>query len=112
MAKFEYFDVENNPENVNSHIYNWHRANNHGGLSGYTLIGSNKYYTISTLDEGKYLSFDVELLQNCLNTEYCLRTYGQSVPENQNNWMIISYEKLLLKKLKINMFKMDVRTFW
>ena len=48
----------------------------------------------------KYLSFDVELLQNSLNTEYCLRTYGQSVTENQINRIIISYEKLLLKSLK------------
>ena len=32
--------------------------------------------------------------------------------KNQINRMIISHKKLLLKKLKSNLFKMDVRTFW
>ena len=32
--------------------------------------------------------------------------------KNQINWIFISYKSLLLKKLKINIFKMDIRTFW
>ena len=35
-----------------------------------------------------------------------------SIPKNQINWIILSDKNLLLEKLKINMFKMDVWTFW
>ena len=35
-----------------------------------------------------------------------------SNPKNQINWIIISHKNVLLKKLKINMFKMDVKTIW
>ena len=41
-----------------------------------------------------------------------LRVLGISIPKNQINRIILSNKNLLLKKLKINMFKIDVRTFW
>ena len=38
--------------------------------------------------------------------------FYESVSKNQINRIIIMHKNLLLKKVKINMFKMDVRTFW
>ena len=35
-----------------------------------------------------------------------------NIPKNQINRIILSDKNLFLKKLKINMFKMNVRTFW
>ena len=35
-----------------------------------------------------------------------------NIPKNQINRIILSDKNLFLKKLKINMFKMNVLTFW
>ena len=37
---------------------------------------------------------------------------GISIPKNQINLIIKVHKNLLLKKLKINVFKMDIWTFW
>jgi hypothetical protein len=37
---------------------------------------------------------------------------GISLQKNQKKRIISTYKNLLSKKLKIDMFKMDVRTFW
>ena len=37
---------------------------------------------------------------------------GISIPKNQTNRIIRSHIKNVVKNVKINMFKMNVRTFW
>ena len=37
---------------------------------------------------------------------------GIRIKKNKTNWITLSHNNLMLKKLKSNMFKMDVWTFW
>ena len=70
------------------------------------------------------------LLRNFLSRGYCLRTYLDFqdliieilclkhrnivgyMNQYKKNRRIISHKKLVIKNLKLNMFEMDVRTFW
>ncbi|MBN2612810.1 MAG: T9SS type A sorting domain-containing protein, partial [Bacteroidales bacterium] len=57
-AEFDYSDTEGNPENTGNHKYTWYKADNTQGNPLKTIIGTEKQYTISGTDEGKYISFE------------------------------------------------------
>ncbi len=61
-AAFEYFDVEDDPENPVGHYYQWYRADNISGLNKVAIPGAtNKTYLINNNDNHKYISVAVSL---------------------------------------------------
>ena len=55
-----------------------------------------------------FLDLIVEMLRLKQSTLFPRNQYSK----NEINRVIISHKNLMLKKLKINMFKIDVWTFW
>jgi hypothetical protein len=61
-ASFEYFDLEDDPENPANHYYQWYRADNPSGHNKVVIPGANnRTYTITNNDRGKYIAVEVSL---------------------------------------------------
>jgi len=57
-GKYSYKDLENDQQGKS--IFNWYRANNAKGTNKHKIAGATKAtYTITSKDQGKYISFEV-----------------------------------------------------
>ncbi|MFO7657992.1 MAG: Ig-like domain-containing protein [Bacteroidales bacterium] len=57
-AEFDYSDPEDNPEDTENHKYTWYKADDDQDNSIKTIIGTEKQYSISNADDGKFISFE------------------------------------------------------